>query len=265
MISSPNNPTIKRVRALALPAPGHRRQEHAFVVEGVRAVEEALDGGAAPILVLYEAAALERSARGAHLRTRVARLLGTREVSPAALAAAAETMQPQGIVAVFPFLTWPPRPPAGSELYLVLDGLRDPGNLGTLLRGAEAAGVAACWLTPDCVDLYNPKVVRAGAGVQFRLPCYLDQEWSAIGAALGELGVSRVAALDARGDVPYYGIDWRPPTALIVGNEAHGLSPAALAAATVRVRIPMPGSAESLNVAMAAGIVLFEALRQRSL
>jgi TrmH family RNA methyltransferase len=115
------------------------------------------------------------------------------------------------------------------------------------------------------VDLYNPKVVRAGAGVHFRLPCYLDQEWPTIRAEMERLGVAQLAALDARGEVPYYAVDWRQPAALIVGNEAHGLSPGARQAATVRVAIPMRGGTESLNAAMAATVVIFEALRQRSL
>ena len=267
MISSASNPTIKRIRALGAPAPQHRRAEQAFVVEGVRAVEEALNAGAQPTLLLYEAAALGQSARGKALLARVARLPATQEASPVALAAAAETVQPQGILGVFPFPNWPPAPGSGAAppLYLILDSLRDPGNLGTLLRSAEAAGVTACWLTPDCVDLYNPKVVRAGAGVHFRLPCILDQDWPALRRTLAERAIPLVAALDARGEQPYYSVDWRPPAALIVGNEAHGLSSQARQAATARVAIPMRGGAESLNAATAASVVLFEALRQRSL
>jgi TrmH family RNA methyltransferase len=264
MISSASNPIVKRLRALGAPAPQTRRAEKAFVVEGVRAVEEALNGGARPTLLLYEPETLGQTPRGATLLKRVERLPGAQEASRAALAAATETVQPQGLVAVFPFPAWPAPEPAAQPLYLILESIRDPGNLGTILRSAEAAGVTACWLTPDCVDLYNPKVVRAGAGVHFRLPCYVEQDWPAIRGALSGLGVTLVAALDARGEIPYYGVDWRAPAALIVGNEAHGLSPAATQAATARVAIPMRGAAESLNAAMAASVVLFEALRQRS-
>ncbi len=264
MISSASNPTIKRVRALAAPAPQHRRAAREFVVEGIRAVEEALDGGARPALVLYEPRALERTPRGARLLSRVARLAEAQEVSATALAAATETVQPQGVVAVFPWPVWPEAAPEGVPLVLVLDGIRDPGNLGTILRSAEAAGVTACRLTPDCVDLFNPKVVRAGAGVHFRLPCYPDEDWPAITAALDARGVAARAALDAQGAAAYYAWDWRRPAALIVGNEAHGLSAGARAAATALLAIPMQGGTESLNAAMAGSIVLFEARRQRS-
>jgi TrmH family RNA methyltransferase len=265
MISSASNPTIKRVRGLGAPNPQHRRAERAFVVEGVRAVEEALNEGARPGLLLYDAEALRQTPRGTQLLGRIARMPEAQEASRGALAAATETVQPQGVLAVFPFVDWPAATPETAPLYLILDGIRDPGNLGTILRGAEAAGVTACRLTPDCVDLYNPKVVRAGAGVHFRLPCYLDQEWPTIRAEMERLGVAQLAALDARGEVPYYAVDWRQPAALIVGNEAHGLSPGARQAATARVAIPMRGSTESLNAAMAAAVVIFEALRQRSL
>jgi TrmH family RNA methyltransferase len=274
MITSTTNPTIKRVRSLGANNLQARRAEGAFVVEGVRAVEEALDGGAQPTLVLYDPEALGGTVRGAALQERLVGLRVAQPASASALAAATDTVQPQGVVAVFPMPTWPaPHSathqgnPAGFRtppLALVLDSLRDPGNLGTILRGAEAAGVTGCWLTPDCVDLYNPKVVRAGAGVHFRLPCYGDQPWPAIKATLTGLGIGTVAALDAAGEMPYYRADWRQPAALIVGNEAHGLSAAAEAAATLRVAIPMRGGTESLNAAMAASVVLFEALRQRS-
>lgn len=266
MITSAANPTVKRVRALGSPSPQQRRAERAFVVEGVRAVEEALNGGGHPALLLYDADTLGQTPRGASLLRRVAKLPTAQEATRAALAAASDTVQPQGIVAVFPFPDWPVpvAAPGAAPLYLVLDGLRDPGNLGTLLRSAEAAGVDACLLTPDCVDLYNPKVVRAGVGVHFRLPCYVDQDWPAIRAMLGGLGAMHWAALDSHGDAPYYTVDWRQPAALIVGNEARGLSPAARAAATVRVSIPMRGGAESLNAAMAGSVVLFETLRRRT-
>ncbi len=265
LITSATNSTIKRVRALGTAAPQARREAHAFVVEGVRAVEEALDGGAEPSLVLYDPEALGNTPRGRALRDRLMRRPTAQPAGRAALAAATETVQPQGVLAVFPQPTWsPPALPTEPPLMLICDSLRDPGNLGTILRGAEAAGVTACWLTPDCVDLYNPKVVRAGAGVHFRLPTYPDQPWPAISVGLAQLGIVKIAALDMAGDLPYYAADWRPAVALVVGNEAHGISPAALAAATQHVAIPMRGSTESLNAAMATSVVLFEALRQRS-
>jgi TrmH family RNA methyltransferase len=266
MITSPTNPTVKLIHALGTPAPGRRRAERAFVVEGVRAVEEALGSGSPPRVLLYDEAALGRTERGAALLARLRGLPAAQPATPAALAAAADTVHSQGVVGVFPFPDWPPLAPggAGLPLLLVLDGLRDPGNLGTILRTAEAAGVGGVWLTPDSVDLYNPKVVRAGMGAHFRLPAWPDAAWPAILAALERLGVGQIVALDAAAPTAYYDLDWRGPAALVLGSEAHGLSPEGRAAATTLAAIPMPGQAESLNAALAAGIVLFEALRQRA-
>ena len=265
MITSPDNPTVKRIRGLAMSAPTHRQAERAFVVEGVRAIEEALAAGSSPDVVLYDETALTRTERGTALLARVHDLPGARPAGPGVLAIAAETMQSQGILGIFPIPTWPtPRPGPTLPLLVVCDGLRDPGNLGTIVRTAEAAGVGGLWLTPDCVDLYNPKVVRAGMGAHFRLPTWPDSAWPAIAATLAALGVTLVAALDAAAPTPYYTLDWRQPAALVVGGEAAGLSPAARAAAASLAAIPMPGTAESLNAAVAAAVVLFEALRQRA-
>ena len=264
MITSATNPTIKLIRLLGAPTPARRQAEQAFLVEGVRALEEALNSGREPRLVLYDDAALERTARGASLLARLRAHRAAQPATPAALAAAAETVHSQGVVGIFPFLTWPP-PAAGASppLALVLDGLKDPGNLGTILRTAEAAGITGVWLTPECVDLYNPKVVRGAMGAHFRLPAWPDADWPTIRADLARLGITQRTALDAGAATPYDALDWRAPAALIVGSEAHGLSPTARAAATMRAAIPMPGQAESLNAGVAAAIVLFEALRQR--
>ena len=149
-------------------------------------------------------------------------------------------------------------------LLLVLDGLKDPGNLGTLLRTAEAAGVGGIWLTPDCVDLYNPKVVRAGMGAHFRLPASPDAEWPTIRAEFARLGVVQVVALDAGAPTPYYDLDWRGPAALVLGSEAHGSAPRTGRRHGPRRHPHARPGRSSLNAALAAGIVLFEALRQRA-
>ena len=265
MITSPSNPTVKLIRLLGAPGPARRRAEQAFVVEGVRALEEALNSGREPRVVLYDEEALGRTARGASLLARLRAHRAAQPAVPAALAAAADTIHSQGVVGVFPTLDWPPPEPGGAAapLALALDGLKDPGNLGAILRTAEAAGVTGVWLTPDSVDLYNPKVVRAAMGAHFRLPAWPDRAWPAIRADLARLGVAQIVALDAGAATAYDALDWREPAALVVGGEAHGLSPAARAAATVRAAIPMPGQAESLNAAIATAVVLFEALRRR--
>jgi TrmH family RNA methyltransferase len=144
---------------------------------------------------------------------------------------------------------------------LILDGLRDPGNLGTILRTAAAAGIDAVLLAPGSVDPYNDKALRAGMGAHFRIPV-VSQKWDEIAATCAGLSVYLA---DMHGDVAYDAADWSNGWALIIGGEAHGASEAAAALATAgagRVYIPMAAATESLNAASAAAVILFEAARQ---
>src|SRR5262249_2430115 len=153
----------------------------------------------------------------------------------------------------------------GDGLVLVALGIGDPGNLGTLVRSAEAAGAAAILLGPGSVDAYNPKVVRASAGAIFGIPVVdaASEGWSAVEAldALGELGRQRLGATATRG-VPYTAVDFSRPTAVVLGTEAHGIDPGVDARLDGHVHIPMAGPAESLNVAMAGTVLCFESARQ---
>jgi TrmH family RNA methyltransferase len=142
---------------------------------------------------------------------------------------------------------------------LVVDSVRTPGNLGAILRTAAAAGVDQVLLSPGTVDFYNPKVVRGGAGAHFRLSI-LPLSWREIETRLGGCDVWLAAA---QGDLAYTEVDWKQPLTLIVGGEARGASPSALSLATGRVTIFMSQSVESLNVAVATGVLLFEIARQR--
>jgi TrmH family RNA methyltransferase len=170
------------------------------------------------------------------------------------MAACTGTKTPQGIVAVVPRLQLE----AKRGLVLILDGLRDPGNLGTILRSAEAAGVGQVILPPGTVDPYNPKVVRGAMGAHFRLPV-TSMDWPAIA---GRLAGRQIWLADASAETPYDTVDWGLAAGLIVGGEAAGAGESAMALATGRVGIPMAGGAESLNAAMAATVLLFEAAKQ---
>ena len=143
---------------------------------------------------------------------------------------------------------------------LVLDALRTPGNLGTILRTAQATGVGAVICAPGTVDPYSPKVVRSGMGAQFDLPLLTDVPWPDIASLVAG---KQVLAASADGESVMWEVTLTGPTALIVGSEAHGIGPEAAALAHSRVRIPMVPSAESLNVAVATAALLFEAQRQR--
>jgi TrmH family RNA methyltransferase len=269
MIDSPSNPIVRSLRALA--SVKGRRESGQFLVEGVRSIEDGLQSGALPELVLYNSKLLERTARGNNLFAALNRAVPGQvfEGSERALAAAAQTEHPQGIIAAFSVPDWPsPLPVCEQPLILICDGVSDPGNMGTLLRSAEAARSDAVLAAQGCVDVFNPKVVRSAVGAHFRLPIYQDLSWEAIGAKLKGSGVAqeRIFCTEAGAETAYYEIDWTSASALIVSNEAHGLSAEAqnLCASSGRaLTIPMGGGTESLNVAVAGSIVLFEAARQR--
>lgn len=181
-------------------------------------------------------------------------------VTDKVMEALSDTVSPQGILAVVPFMELPL--PENPWLTLVVDRVRDPGNLGTILRSAEAAGVSQVILTPATVDVYSPKVVRGAMGAHFYLPMAIRVSWSEMAEALGD---RQILLAEAKGDKVYYEVDWTKPSALIVGGEAEGASQEAERLATERVVIPIQGKAESLNVAVAASVILFEAARQRGI
>ena len=179
-------------------------------------------------------------------------------VSEAVMGAMSDTVTPPGILAVVPVL---PRPlPASFTLLLILDRIKTPGNLGTILRSAAAAGVDGVLLAPGCVDPYNPKAVRGGMGAQLRLPVH-SLSWPEIQQQTAAL---QVWLATAAGEHRYTHVNWRRPSALIIGGEAAGPTRQAEAVADGQLYIPMHARTESLNAAVAASIILFVALRQRS-
>lgn len=254
MITSTQNPRVKQVRGL-LARRRAREQEGLFVIEGLHLAREAVAAGAAVRLVLYTE---DLDARGRGLVNSLARLgAETEAVSPAVMAACSGTEAPPGLVAVLPPPA--PRPPAPLDLALVLDGLADPGNLGTLLRTAVAVGVQAVILTGDTVDPFSPKVVRAAAGAHFHLPIQ-SADPDEIPALLEGLDLYLAEARLGR---VYTQVDWRLPCALLIGSEVRGPSEALRRLSTQTVHIPTAPQTESLNAAVAAAVVLFEIRRQR--
>jgi TrmH family RNA methyltransferase len=258
MIVSPANPHIKHIRSLAADR-RTRRRERMFMLEGVRLVADALAYGADLTLALYAPEQLAGTAEGQALLARLELLPAATAATPQVVAAAADTQHPQGVVAL---ARWPQVEPGRPGLILVVEGAQDPGNLGTLLRSAEAVGMAQVLCVAGTVDLYAPKVVRGAMGAHFRLAMEQDLDWQAVGEKLA--GVDHVYGADARASMPYYAADWRQPGALVLGSEAHGLSETAYGYITQPIGIPMRGGAESLNVAVAGSVILFEALRQRT-
>lgn len=256
VITSLHNPAIVRARSL------HRRKgrhaQGAFLVEGVRSVREAL-ARAAPVRALILCPEmLDEEARAAFAATGHATL----RVSEPVMRGLAGTESPQGVVAVvaLPERALPALDPRRS-LVLVLDGVRDPGNVGTLIRTAAAAGCAAVVTTAGAADAFNPKVVRAAMGAHFHLPVVAEADWDWLGPELATLPAVYGAEMAAA--TPYDAVDWRGGAALVIGHEDRGLSDEARTWCRARVTIPMPGAFESLNAAVSGAVILFEAVRQR--
>ena len=253
MITSASNDRVKYVHALSRRKA--RQEEGRFVVEGVRLVEEAIRANVRPEFIFYTA---EVGERGQKLVERLHATGGVcLEVTPGVMRFCSETETPPGLLTVLPIpaLSQPRRP----TLCVVADALRDPGNLGTLLRTAAAAGIDEVILGPGSVDAYNPKVVRGAMGAHFHLPM-ATMTWPGIAAHLAGLAIWLA---DARGPMSYTQVDWAQPCALVVGGEAEGASPEADKLVSGRVSIPMQRGIESLNAAVAAAVILFEAQRQR--
>ncbi len=258
MINSVHNSKVQQVRRLQSQAK-YRREQHAFVIEGVRLAEEALKAAWEARLVLFTPRLDERGM--AVVNGFSARGVPTEQVSEVVCAAISETETPQGLLVILSHrsLSIPPSP----DFLLVLDGIRDPGNLGTITRSASAAGVQAVLLSPGCADAFAPKVLRAGMGAQFRLPIQ-ELDWEQIRRIITPTPARlRIFLADAAGGTSYMQVNFHSPLALIIGGEAAGASTHALTFAHEKVHIPMPGGSESLNAAVAASILLFEVVRQR--
>lgn len=228
-----------------------------MLLEGVRLVADGLASGLTFEAIVYDQATLETTAAGRALYGLLLRAPCAVPASPRAVDHAADTVQPQGVVGL---ACWPAPPPSPDGVTLILDELQDPGNAGTLLRSAEAAGAAQVLATRGSVDLYAPKVVRAAMGAHARLALAQDLTWPEVAQRL--LDVPLLVA-DALAATPYYAVNWLEAPALVIGNEARGISVAARQHATGTVMIPMLGG-ESLNAAVAGSVMLFEAARQRA-
>jgi TrmH family RNA methyltransferase len=262
-ITSPENPQLRLARSLLEPA--GRRRQRAFLVEGLRLVEAAA-AAVTPLVVFYAPPFGQRDARERRLLLGLSRAgCPVRAVSPALLAQVTDTVTPQGVVAVVPLPDggWGGASPGPDRapLVLVLDAVGDPGNAGTLLRSAVGAGATAVLATKGTVDLYAPKVVRAGAGAHFLMDVGVNLAREEI---LGRLPAGcQVLLADQEAETPHWAVDWTRPTAVVLSSEAHGVDAATAALAGQRVAVPTQG-VESLNVAVAGSVLLFEAVRQRA-
>ena len=232
-----------------------RREVNAFVIEGVRLFEEAVNSHWDFRFVLYDETLSERGkSKLEDLKSQSAEV---EEVSANVMKSLSETEAPQGILAVVNKTQIPI--PESINFVLIPDQFRDPGNLGTLLRTAAAAGVQAVLLPPETTDAFAPKIVRSGMGAHFRLPIH-SMSWEEIREQVKDLQIY-LADMDGK---PCWETDLRAPLALIIGGEAEGASDEARKLATQKISIPMVGNVESLNAGVAGSVLMFEVVRQRS-
>lgn len=247
MITSRSNPAVKEVREAL-----RRRPPQAFVLEGPHLVAEALAAGIELSILLIGPDA--RDALSERARARAHRAL---DVSTDVLTHAADSQHPQGMVAVgrVPALVVDDAR-AREGLVLVLDEIRDPGNLGTIVRTAWAAGAAAVLLVGSCVDPWSPKVVRAAAGGSFHVPVLSMPSREDAASWLAAHG-QRVIEATAHGRLTCFEADLAPPIALVLGNEAHGVHPDTSAFCHDSLRLPMEGGCESLNLAVTAAVLCY--------
>ncbi len=256
VITSLHNPAIKRARSL-LRRKG-RHEERAFLVEGMTAVADALATGALPEAIFVRDGENERSWADRH-----AAQAGIRLVAADVLASLTEQPHPQGVIAVFPMSTVSDQPRFDTwtnDLVLIADAIADPGNLGTLIRSAAAAGATLVVVTPNSVDPFHPRCIRAAMGAHFLV--------SILSATLDEIDdlaapLAMVAVADAGGANSYDDVDWTQPCAIVIGSEATGPTNAIKRLATAYVRIPLARNLESLNAGVAGSLLLLGAAQRR--
>ncbi|NJL00684.1 MAG: RNA methyltransferase [Spirulinaceae cyanobacterium SM2_1_0] len=259
MIASRQNPLVKQL--CKLHTAKQRHQQQLFLVEGTHLVEAACQAERQFVILCSTSAWQERHPQ--LWEQALARTERWETVTPAVLAAIATTVQPDGIVGAIARPASPRTPdPTTLSLGLAVERLQDPGNLGTLIRTAVATGVEQLWLSGDSVDPDHPKVLRASAGAWFRQPLTVSAELGATLQVYRDRGIQVVATVP-RADEDFWAVDWQPPSILLLGNEGAGLSAAVLACADRQVKIPLQPGVESLNVAIAAALLLYEVSRQR--
>jgi RNA methyltransferase, TrmH family len=255
LLTSTQNPLVKKIRRLHNAK--ERQQEQSFLLEGTHLIQEALATGY-PLQVLCATPAWQ----AAHPDLWQAALAERQElVTEKVLAAMATTVHPDGVIAIAPRLAINP-PPLPGNLVLAIDRLQDPGNLGTIIRTAAAAGIEGLWVSDDSVDLDHPKVLRASAGQWFKVAMATSPNLLGVVADYQQQGV-QVVATGMTAAIDYWQVDFTIPTLVLLGNEGAGLSSALLAAADRVVRVPMQAGVESLNVSITAALLLYEAQRQQ--
>lgn len=284
MITSMGNNKVKRIIQLKKKA-SLREQEDVFIAEGIKMFLEAPEHLIKEVYITGELLAKLNTSPGNDIMDEVKSKLGKlsdkqsayeqsafEQVSEEVMSKMSETVTPQGILCVVSRLHYTREALLSCEntgsdgrmpVYLILETIQDPGNLGTIMRTAEAAGVQGIIMNHKTVDVYNAKVLRATMGAVFRVPFLYADKLEETVDFMKQTGIA-VFAASLKADEDYDSISYCRPCAFMIGNEGSGLSDELLAKATTYIRIPMEGQTESLNAAVAASILMYEAKRQRS-
>ena len=256
MITSTSNPQVKNLLQLQKKSKV-RNEEQVFIVEGLRMFMEVPQDQVKKVYVsesLYN-----KKKEELHLERFPVEVLADKVFQHVS-----DTKTPQGILCVVKQRKYEIEDLISKENphFIVLDNLQDPGNLGTIVRTAEGAGVTAVFMSNDCVDIYNPKTIRSTMGSIYRVPFVYVENVTDVIRQMKEHGI-RTYATHLAGELAYDEPDYRTPSAFFVGNEGNGLRDQVAELADTYIKIPMAGQVESLNAAIAATVVMFEAGRQR--
>ena len=256
MITSTANPQVKNLIQLVKKAKV-RNEQRLFVVEGIRMFREIPEGWLDRIYVSEHF--MEEESHVKVLQGKNYEVLANHVFE-----SVSDTKTPQGILCLvkMPDYTLEEVIPKENAHLLILESIQDPGNLGTMFRTGEGAGISGVILSRDTVDLFNPKTIRSTMGSVYRIPFLIADDLEAVIGEMKKQGVHLYAA-HLKGEQSYDRFDYRESTAFLIGNEGNGLSERTASLADTYVRIPMEGKVESLNAAMASGILLYEAARQR--
>lgn len=262
-LTASKNPLIKEVRSLK--NRDEREEKSLYFIEGVRFVEEALKEKADIKYAIVSETFFKNAGINSIMKNISDNRIKCYMIPDSLFSSISDTKNPQGILAVLGFERKKLNESSlNGGMLIILDKIKDPGNMGTIIRTADAAG-CECIILPDgCVDIYNPKVLRSTMGSVYHIPVY---HCGSVIEAADFLRIKdyRVCASHLEGSVNIYEANLTGNLALIIGSEAEGISEDAAQSSDMLVKIPMKGRAESLNASVAAGVMLFEAMRQRML
>ncbi|QXM06352.1 23S rRNA (guanosine(2251)-2'-O)-methyltransferase RlmB [Crassaminicella indica] len=261
-IYSSDNGAIKHVKELKKRK--YRQKYSEYIVEGIRIIKDALENNQEIKYILFSESLYNVSGGQELFNILIKRNIKIYEIPKKIYTELSDTKSPQGIMAILSIKQYDLDEVlcASNNLFVVLDRIQDPGNLGTIIRTADAAGFAGVILTKGCVDLYNLKTIRATMGSIFHFPIIHGEETIKVIKHL-KLKNIKIVSTSLKTDKYYDEVDYNERTALIIGNEANGVLEEVLENSDELVKIPMLGKAESLNASIAASIIMYEAVRQK--